>query len=178
MTTFNLQELESLLREFNPEDCAVFTNNCIVALESNSHQPGCSLLVEGDQRKEFCLEWAKKVKPGGYREPTEVTKNAAEAISFFLINELTPYRVVDQAVIGLGFDYWLPYDEKDHRYDARNFFKARIEISGIDEEDPGNTVEKRFGKKRDQTDKSDHLKLEAYISVVEFRRPWAKFGKK
>lgn len=38
-----------------------------------------------------------------------------------------------------------------------------------------NTVNKRFQQKAAQTDRSDSMRLPAYVSVVEFSTPKAKF---
>ena len=53
--------------------------------------------------------------------------------------------------------------------------KARLEVSGIMRETEGNTLATRFQQKAAQTDRSDATRLPAYVSVVEFSTPKAKF---
>jgi len=53
--------------------------------------------------------------------------------------------------------------------------KARLEVSGIMHEADGNTAEKRFRQKAEQTSKSDDTRLPAYVSIVEFSTPKAIF---
>lgn len=178
MSTFVIDSLSKILKAFNLEDCEAFSNYCIVALENNKHSTGCLLKVLGDQEKEFRLEWTKQFKKARYVEETEITKNAAEAISFFLSKELTPYSIVYGAKIGTGIDYWMGFDEDDERYNAKNFIQARIEISGINEESKTNTVAGRNEIKRKQSNKSDSTGYPAYISIVELKTPWALFEKK
>ena len=50
--------------------------------------------------------------------------------------------------------------------------KARLAVSGIM---LGNTLATRFEQKSVQTDRSDATRLPAYVSVVEFSTPKAKF---
>ena len=50
-----------------------------------------------------------------------------------------------------------------------------IKLSGIMRESEGNTLAMRFQQKAVQTDKSDDTRLPAYVSVVEFSTPKAKF---
>lgn len=50
-----------------------------------------------------------------------------------------------------------------------------LRLSGIMRESEGNTLAMRFQQKAMQTDKSDDTRLPAYVSVVEFSTPKAKF---
>ena len=54
---------------------------------------------------------------------------------------------------------------------------ARLEVSGIFQggERP---LEARFKKKVKQTNQSDSTRIPAYISIIEFSTPIAKFAKK
>ena len=53
--------------------------------------------------------------------------------------------------------------------------RRRLEVSGIMRETEGNTLATRFQQKAAQTDRSDATRLPAYVSVVEFSTPKAKF---
>ena len=84
--------------------------------------------------------------------------------------DTTSYTVIERSRKGTGFDYMLG-DSLDPLFTP----KARLEVSGIMRETDGNTLDMRFHQKTAQTDKSDGTRLPAYVSVVEFSTPKAKF---
>ena len=178
MEIFTIEELKETISVFSTTQCEFLTENCIVALEKNNHASGCKLDVVGDTTKCFNLKWSNKVNTAGYKEPKKIIEHAAEAISFFLSSKFTNFTVIEEALIGTGIDYWLGYDEFHQLYDPKNFILARLEISGINKENPTNSLEKRVKEKMQQSKTSDNSKLPAYISVVEFATPKAFFGKK
>lgn len=178
MSILTLEELKETIELFSPVQCDFLSENCIVAMENNNHSSGCKLSVTGDSTLDFQISWAKTVNKAGYKEEKKITEHAAETIAFFLTKSLTEYSVVEESRIGTGVDYWLGYNSSSEKYDPKNFFQARLEISGINKETPTNTLEKRVKEKKEQTKPTDHLKLPAYISVVEFSTPKAHFSKK
>lgn len=56
--------------------------------------------------------------------------------------------------------------------------EGRLEVSGILEEIPSNSISKRIWQKLKQLEKSDHTKLPAYVIVTAFDGPVSKFVKK
>jgi len=128
-------------------------------------------VIEAGQVKGICIAG---------RDITEkkIIEHAAEAIAFFLTPRVTEFSVIEEAIIGTGFDYWLGYDESHDSYDSKNFLQARLEVSGIKSESITNTIQKRVKEKKQQTIKSENLKLPAYVSVTEFASPKTYFGKK
>ena len=99
----------------------------------------------------------------------DAVEHGAEAITFLLVREITPFTAIKRAVTGEGIDYWLGYDNGD----AQNLFlksDARLEISGILRERGSNTVKNRLKAKIKQTAPTDHS-FPVYISVVEFSKP-------
>lgn len=174
-----LEELTETLRFFTQTQSEFWTENCIVALESFNHASGCKMELKGDVQNTATLLWSKEItKKAGYKESNKYVEKGAEAISFLLAISLTEYDIVEEALIGEGFDYWLGYKEGSENYNEDNFLNARLEISGIGEESPTNKVEYRANKKKKQTNVSDDLKLPAYVSIVEFKSPKALFSKK
>ena len=173
---FTLEELEEAMIFFSPNQCRVWTENCIVSLEHNNILPNCLLKVTGDKNFSVPILWSSKVSKAGYKEPIKFTEKGAEALSFLLAIELTEYEVIEEATIRTGIDYWLGYDETHPKFDNLNFFQARLEISGILKESASNTLEKRVVEKKTQTKQSDATLLPAYISVVEFSNPKAYFA--
>lgn len=163
---------------FSVTQADFWSENCIVALEHNTHKSGCILKVTGDQTEDIELKWSKSVVKSGYKEEKKFVEKSAEAISFFLCRKYTEYNVIEESCIGTGVDYWLGYDETHQSYDPNNFLSARLEISGINSETSGNTVNSRVKEKAKQTKSSDGTALPAYISVVEHSNPKAYFIKK
>jgi len=183
MITLVLEDLKTTIDLFSSTQCDFLSENCIVALETKNHCTGCVLHVSGDVTLGFSLNWNKPVKINGYKEPKKYTEKGAEAISFFLTSHFTGFKVIEEAVIKTGpertgIDYWLGYSEDHEDYDADNFMRARLEVSGILEETPSNTVKSRAAGKKRQVFPTDKTGLPAFISIVEFSSPKAYFGKK
>jgi hypothetical protein len=143
-----IERLKEITPSLDPMHCDFLSSNCIAALEQNQHKTGCMLSVTGDSIIDFRLQWSRKVVKASFEESRDVTKNAAEAIAFFLTPELTAYSVVRKSETGTGFDYWLSYDEKHPMYQPKNFLMARLEVSGIRRETKINTIQKRIDKKK------------------------------
>ena len=76
---------------------------------NQEHRSGVTLEVDGDFQGTFELVWNESPHPGGWKEIREIAENGSIAIAFFLILELTEYQIIQQSVIGTGFDYWLGY---------------------------------------------------------------------
>jgi hypothetical protein len=175
---FAIEELKDTIKLFSAIQCSFFSESCIVALEEHSHNPGCKLKIEGDNTAEAILNWSSEVNKAGYQEPNKYVEDGATAISFYLAQTFTDYKVLQEAFIGTGFDYWLGYDIDHESYDPKNFFCARLEISGILKETPQNNLKGRVNIKKRQTEPTDKTGLPAFISVVEFSNPKAYFAKK
>jgi hypothetical protein len=81
---------------------------------------------------------------------------------------------IEQSNIGTTIDYYL-IRKTDYTDDTLIFnHSAYLEVSGIRRENEGNTVEDRIKDKERRLKKKEDLP--AYISVVEFSRPWAKMA--
>jgi hypothetical protein len=178
MTIFTLEELKDTITLFSVTQAGFWSENSIVALEHNNHTSGCVLKVGGDHTEDIELQWSTKISKSGYKEEKKFIEKSAEAISFFLCRRFTDFNVIEEAIIGTGFDYWLGYDAEHKLYDPSNFMTARLEISGINFETPTNTVESRVKVKTKQTAATDGMLLPAYISVIEHSTPKAHFCKK
>jgi hypothetical protein len=149
---------------------------CIVCLARQNHSSkGTKLLVSGDVTKNITLVWTDI-----YTEQLErtwadqfyATEHGAVCIAILLALKLTNYTVIEKSARKNGFDYWL--GNKD---DMLFQHKARLEISGIFE-GGGKEINRRYTIKLQQTNLSDSSGLPAYIGIVEFSRPTAKFGEK
>jgi hypothetical protein len=178
MNVLTLEELKNTAYRLGSVLCETLTENCIVALEHYKHVTGCKLSVSGALQSDFEIRWDRKINKAGYKEPKRFTEFGAIGLSFFLCAELTEFVIIEEALHETGIDYWLDYNEQHELYDIDNSFRARLEISGIGKETPGNTVQDRIKAKKLQTKKSDETGLHVYISVIEFASPKAHFEKK
>jgi len=178
-TTQNLflSRLKNRIRFISKTQCDFFVEGSITALENQGHTSGVILKVEGDISTTFKLRWRIKPVKGGWQEPKVIAENGSIAIGFFLILELTEYEIIQQAVIGTGFDYWLGFKESSENYDKDNFLNARLELSGINNDSLA-TINARVREKIKQTGVSDYLNIPAYIIVTEFGQPISLFIKK
>ncbi|MEM8526124.1 MAG: hypothetical protein AAGG68_15905 [Bacteroidota bacterium] len=84
----------------------------------------------------------------------------------------------EEGIIGTGIDFWISTENMNDHLIPFSIREARLEISGILEENVKNTVNMRFGKKKKQITVSDHLQLPGWIVVVEFSTPKSKIVKK
>ena len=147
--------------------------NSIVALHNSGHPSPVELQMEGLRTESFSLVWDDTFDnqmSRTYADEQSVTERAAVAVSVMLALHTTAYTVIERSRKGTGFDYMLGDSE-----DPLFMPKARLEVSGIMRETDGNSIARRFEQKTAQTDRSDATRLPAYVSVVEFATPKAKF---
>lgn len=177
MKKLNLHSLRDCVPSISSTQCDYFVEGCITALKNQNHQSGVILKVEGDKKTSFQLIWQSISVGQGWKEQRIIAENGGIAIAFFVTLELTPYQIIQQAIIGKGFDYWLGYKDKHKDYDPDNFFNARLEISGTNKSSEAE-VNAIVKKKLKQTDKSDYLNIPAFVIVTKFGTPISKFIQK
>ena len=147
--------------------------NSIVAFHTSGHSTPVELQMSGTRTEPFSLELEDSYDDQmsrTYNDEQSVTERAAVAVSVVLALHLTNYTVIERSRKSTGFDYML-----GNRLDPLFTPQTRLEISGIMRESEHNTLASRFQQKARQTAKSDDTLLPAYISVVEFSTPKAKF---
>jgi len=143
----------------------------IVRFYQAGHKPGVILQIKGDFSTSFDVIWAGEVDDQilrSWNDPEETTEFAACGIAFLLILELTDYTVIKRSRKGTGFDYWL--GDKDDMETLPFQDKARLEVSGIREEEKESKIRARAKQKLQQSEKSN-THLPAYAVVVEFGIP-------
>lgn len=172
-----IDELKKVVPSLSSAQCDYYAEACIIALENQNHKSNVELVVIGDYKNRFTLEWETTPNKSGWFEPKVIAENGSIAIAFFMVTELTDYQVVQQSIIGSGFDYWLGYKEDHPEYDPYNFLNARLEISGINKGSRGE-LNRRVKQKLQQVGVTDYLKIPAYIVVTEFSNPVCKIVKK
>ncbi len=106
------------------------------------------------------------------KDTQENTEWGATAIALMMAEQESGCTIVERSVKGTGFDWWLGEDDDDFGIFQK---KARLEISGILEENRNNTIEKRVKEKIAQTKVSSHTRLVAHISVTDFKSPKTQY---
>ena len=169
MDTIQLTEIKQGTPGITPVEGANLYENCIVALHNSGHTVPVTLHVSGLNACDYSLLWEDTFNDQlrrTYADEQSVTERAAVAVSIMVALRQTDYTVIERSRKGTGFDYMLG-DGQDPLFTP----KARLEVSGIMHEADGNTAEKRFRQKAEQTSKSDDTRLPAYVSIVEFSTP-------
>ncbi|MBK9013589.1 MAG: hypothetical protein IPM82_05615 [Saprospiraceae bacterium] len=168
--TLHIHKLKEDFPNLSPIQCDYYAESCVIALENQGHRTGVSLKVEGDMGASFELNWQPVAKLGGWQEPRDVAENDAIAISFLLVADLTDYQVVEQAVIGTGFDYWLGHGEGSAQFDPDNYLNATLEVSGINKGSRGK-MSQRIKQRLRRVGLSNSMNIPSFIIVTEFGEP-------
>lgn len=145
----------------------------MVCFDHNGHGSGVHLeVVYGARVSSFEVQWNGEVTEQmrkSYGDLLRATDNAACAIALLLVRELTPYTGIEQSAIGTTFDYYLGM--QDNHSDLIFNHSARLEISGILNENPTNSVKSRVNDKIRRL--SAEYDLPSFVVVVEFSKPWS-----
>lgn len=153
---------------------------CVVSLCSQNHDTGVCLLLKVDDQ-EFCytIEWEQQNIPilwRAHKDLFESVEDSARALAFLLIEDLTSYKIFEQAERhGTGFDYWLSPDLYSDSLPFQN--AARLEITGI----LSGTEKMIQSRLREKVLRLEKAKIKAsspvYIVVVEHSNPIAHIEK-
>jgi hypothetical protein len=146
-----------------------------VCLETQRHNSGVSLTVDGDYTGNFSLTWDQLTEQH-FRtcaDIQEATEYGACGVAVLVIRETTGKTILERSAKGTGFDFWVGEEE-----DAELPFQGmtRLEISGILSGDISR-VKSRTGIKKAQVTPSDG-QFPALIAVVEFGHPLARLENK
>lgn len=143
---------------------------CVWCMTENKHDSGAILkVIEDDLTDYYEVVWSsgsvnlEDVK--SCVDQVEAAEYGAEAIALNLGTLRTNCTVIKKArKRGGGFDYWV-----GNNPDGLFQEFARLEISGIFEENSGNTVKRRVIEKLDQLSQSDGT-IPGFTIVVEFHK--------
>lgn len=143
-----------------------------VCLERNGHPQDVRLGVAGSVNTSHELRWTPitDVARRGWADLTVAAEWGAAGIAALLTHHETDYTITEQSRkhAGSGFDYWLgPKSGGRER-------SARLEVSGA-LQGGAPAMNARFPRKARQTMRSDYLGIPAYVAVVEFSQPAARF---
>lgn len=149
---------------------------CVICLSRHKHRnKGTVMEIENGSLTKRELVWEdiyNEQLDRTWADQFYATEHGAVCIAILIALQLTDYTVIEKSARKNGFDYWLGSND-----DILFQRKARLEISGIFKAEERD-LKKRYNIKVKQTDSSDDLQIPAYIGIVEFSKPYAKFGKK
>jgi hypothetical protein len=179
MTTTELNIFKDIPANLlTPSIMDFFAEASVVCLDNQGHKSGVIFEVVGYINKNIVLSWETEVTPqmkDAWNDLQDATEDGASYLAILIIHHFTPYKVIKRAVKKTGIDYWLG-EKEDEQYPFQN--KARLEISGILQENKKNAINKRVDIKLAQTEQSDNLNLPAYIVIIEFSKPQSQVAKK
>jgi hypothetical protein len=150
-----------------------FSDAASYCLHVHRHPNPVRLLLSGDLSGAGTLAWGGVGE--GHRRTHADLQEAAEfgacAIGIIIAVQLTGLSGVERSVKGTGIDFWLVKSS-----DERGIFQrsARLEASGI-LKGGESTIRARVKQKLAQTNPTDKAGLPAYVAVVEFGTPEARF---
>lgn len=153
-------------------DC--IAESALVCLDNQGHNTGVTLTVKGDINNNIALSWTIEITnqlKDTWNDLQDATENGATYLAILIVHCFTPLKVIKRSQKGTGFDYWLG-EKEDEIHPFQN--KARLEISGILQENKKGRINSRVNNKLVQIKQSDNLNLPAYIVIVEFSHPQSK----
>ena len=191
MSDFRVIDIEQLRNGvgcLDVDHCSAACRAAQVALSEAGHPFSVRCEVEDQEKPLFTvvLQWReleKRSAKSSWRQLQRLGEWAAEGIAFLMVDEFTPFTVVDQSEVdtrpgrGTGIDYYLGAKENLNCDDEDDFPEhlARLEVSGILRPSAGNSMKARVSNKIKRTKNSDSDGTPAYIIVVEFETPVMNF---
>lgn len=157
----------------SPNGGGYFADAASYCLHLNNHPNPVPLALSGDQSFPATLKWSS-ICDGHARTHADLQEAAeygACAIGVLIAVQLTGLSRVERSVKGTGIDFWL-VDSSDERGIFQH--SARLEASGIFRGTEA-MIKARVNQKLAQTKPTDSFGLPAYVAVVEFSSPEARF---
>jgi hypothetical protein len=176
-TTLDLAELAAGCGCITPRWGAGLAEAASVCLDAQGHQSPEEFEVSGAITHRHTLHWlaVDDQMRRCFNDLDDAAEHGAYGIAALLVEEHTPFEVVDRSRKGTGFDYWLgPKGTDGGLFDA---ITGRLEVSGIGRGSLS-VVNARVRKKLKQTSPTDALGLPAYVVVVEYGTPLARVADK
>ncbi len=171
---FSLESLADGIPVITQQALGFYKENCMVCFHRNGHRSGVGLRVRyEDYDRLYEVYWsgdATEQLLRNYSRVPRVTEDAACAIALLLVRELTEFTGVEMSSLGTTIDYYLAPQNQDK--DLIFNRTARLEATGILEENEQNTVESRIKQKLRRL--KPERDLPTFIVVVEFSKPWSK----
>lgn len=174
MKSHNLQETIQNLK--GPSKEQIIVGNQWAAVALNKFHPNSKAqikIINEKIEKEIILVWNSDFPTAAMKENVDIANHGGVAIAFFLMSTLLDYKYVEQTEIGDGVDYRFKTNESND--DDLNFLDNYhyVEVSGILEETPSNTLKRRIKVKHQQIKKGRKKDKSSSVVVTLFSEPKA-----
>lgn len=142
-------------------------------LRHHNHKDPTFILITGDHRTSCTLARcaASQHEKNTWTDLHEATEYGAYGVGIVVALRLMEKSRVERSVRGTGVDYWIGDGTIEDEPFQRS---ARLEISGILAADEAG-IAARLGAKLQQTRRSSDSGLPAYVIIIDFLRPEARF---
>ena len=177
MDVIDIESIKAGLPGISSAWCATIAEACIVSLSRHNHTSGVELNLIADKEKKFSLSWKDSLTEQldrTWKDQEEATEYGAVCLGVQIALKMTDYTVIERSAKTTGFDYWLGTATDDQLLFEK---KARLEVSGIFNGDVSK-IKSRYKIKIKQTKQSESTGLPAFVAIVGFSKPMAKFGYK
>jgi hypothetical protein len=177
-----LEELEDIARgALTPKMAAFYHENCIVCMDNQGHATGVMLDVDFNEEAEaVSVSWDGSVDERmrtAYADREKRVDFGACAIALLLMPVFSDLVAIRPSSKGNAIDYYLAPAGEEHLIFNNSAF---LEVSGIQKENPSNTVAERIARKRKRLRDArasaiaETPDLPTYICIVEFGQPQAR----
>ena len=187
LRVIEIEQLRNGVGCLDVDHCSATCRAAQVALSEAGHPVSVKCKVQDQEKALFTvvLQWKELTERSpirSWRQRQRLGEWAAEGIAFMMIEEFTPYTVVDQAEVdtspggGSGIDYYLGSKEGLDCENEDDFPEhlARLEVSGI-LAPSSSSFDARVKDKIGQSKKSDWEGTPAYVIVAKFKTPVVNF---
>lgn len=172
MKSHNLEETVQKLKGPSREQIIVGNQWAAIALDKFHSDSRAKVKVQNETvEDEIMLTWDSDFPSAAMKENIDMANHGGVAIAFFLMCSLSNYSYVEQSEIGDGVDYRFKVDEPEDN--DLNFLDVYhyVEVSGILEESPTNTLKRRIKIKHDQIRKGKKKDKPSSVIVTLFSQP-------
>lgn len=172
MIRIHLDEVVDKLKGPTREQLIVGNQWAVTALE-RFHKEGIAKFefeIDGIRHSSL-VTWDADFSRATMKERVDMAHNGGVALGMFVMSVLKDYVYVEQTEIGEGTDY--KFMKKVPDDNDLNFLEGGhyVEMSGLLEESPSNTLTGRIRDKHQQIRKGRGIKKEASVIVTLFRQP-------
>lgn len=174
-----LSDLQSAAPDIDDIFLQYLAQNCVACLNDQAHASGVTLQTEQDESVHH-IELRHSVVIDDkflntYCDLTDRVDAGATAVAILLTTPLLGYKVVQRSRKNNGYDYRLGNED-----DPLPFGGPKLEVSGIQKANAGNSIAGRISDKRrrlrefDKKLPVDTPNRPTYIFVLDFGEPRAK----
>lgn len=170
----NLNSLHEDIPVISYDAMGFYVENCVVCLEHQGHQNNTDLSIDHQGKSYIAtISWTMVINDSvrrAYQDLNRATDFGAVTIALLLVRELTDYTTVEQSAIGTTVDYYLSRKTDEPTLIFNH--AARLEVSGILQENESNTIQRRIQEKKRRL--IPDTRLPTFIVIVEFSTPQSK----